>query len=293
MNKLLLAAILLCGLGIPVWSALPAASVTEAKAKAKETDADYVVLAYGKDWDKVGTRFKKTVWDKPGTFEKLESKTLVTGIEILENPTKEEEEKQKSEQKAFGQGVKSLPQIYLFDKTGFCYASFYGEELPRSMEKLSAKLQASQSLRKKRDALVARSEKASSGKEKARLLGQAGEIKGISRPKSLVDQIKKVDPKDESGYQKRFSFNIFDYHKYLKEPKEEALKAFTEVVNSPAYTPEQKQLVLGLQSTYLRKNKGTEKELQDTFRKMRSLDPNSLMGKAAVNAMKAYGKKEK
>lgn len=272
----------------PIHSAEQVPAFPDAKQKAKETGTDFIVCAYGKSWDTVGQKFKKQTWDIPATFTLLEPKTLITTIDVLDSPTKEEEENQKKINNGFNESLRSLPQVFLFDSAGHCYATLYGDELPKTSGTLAKELQKLQNLRKKRDAYIEQSKKAPSAKEKGRLLGLAGDIPGLSRPKSLLEELKKADPKDESGYQKRFTFNIYDYHKYLKEPKETALKAFNEVVSSPAYSAQQKQLVLGLQSTYLRKNKASQKEIEDTLKKMRNLAPDSLQGKAAVNAAKAY-----
>lgn len=265
-------------------------TVAEAKQKARETNEDYIVLAYGKDWEYLSTEYKKRVWDNPVSFEKLDGKTLVCSVTFAENPTQEEAQQENERNKEFGQGVTCFPQVYLFDKTGFCYATLYGSQLPKRADQLALKLESLQKARKKRDALIARSAEAGNGKEKAKLLGQAGEIPSLHRPGNILEELKKADPEDESGYQKRFTFNAYEFHKYFNVPKDEAMKAFKEAIASPAYTPEQKQMILGVQSTVLRRNNGTNKELRDTFQKMYSLAPNSPMGKAAKNAMKAYVK---
>lgn len=277
-------------LSFAAYSAETAPSFAEARKKASETKSDFIICAYGEDWDTVGMRFKKQVWDVPSTFSLIDAGTVISTVNILDSPSKEEAEKQKEKNKGFGEGLKSLPQIYLFDSSGHCYATLYGNELPKTSDKLAKELQELQSERKKRDSYIEQSGKASSAKEKARLLGMAGEIPGLNRPKFILDEIKKIDAKDESGYIKRFTFNIFSYQKYLKEPKDTALKAFDEVLSSPAYTAYQKQQILGLQSTYLRRNKGSQEEIKNTLKKMRDLDPNSLQGKAAVNAAKTYVK---
>lgn len=265
----------------------------DARKKAAASNADFIVCAYGDGWEKLSSQFKEKVWDNEKSFSSLESQTILTTIRILENPTKEQEEDLKKIQGDFKESIHSLPQIYLFDKTGFCYAKLRGTEVSKNPSKLVSEIKELQNKRKKRDDLIARSSQAASKKDKGRFLGQAYEIPDLNRPKSVLAELKKVDPEDESGYQKRFSFNIYDYHKYLDEPKEKAMQAFKDALNSSAYTNQQKQSILGVQSTYQRKHNAPQSELGETFRKMNALDPHSINGKAATNAAKSYINKEK
>lgn len=264
-------------------------SVSDARKKAKETKADYVVLAYGGDWDKFGKMFKERLWANPELLSQLTPSTLATEMTWPENPTKEEQEKRKELIKDFGENPRSLPAIFFFDQEGFCYASLTGAQMSKKPAELAKQLKDTQKLREKRDAMLSQASTLS-GAEKAKILGLSGEIPGLNRQKNLVDELKKCDPDDKSGYQKRFTFDPWKYHKLLEGPLEDGAKELDAMVADPAYTAEQKQIILGIKSTLQRKNKADKAQIKATFEKMKALDPNSVFGKSADKAIQEYAK---
>ncbi len=273
----------------PCHAAVPAETVVKAKEQAKSSKADYVVLAVGGEWDKFSTRFKKSVWSQPESIAGLAPDTLVTEIVLPQNPSKEEAEAMQTQNKALNSHPQCLPSVMIFDQTGFCYAVFGGDTLAKSPPALSRQMQAAQKLREKRDQMIAKAETLN-GVAKATLLGKAGEIEGLNRPDSLLKAIKDCDPEDESGYQKRFTFQPWPLHQYIKENAEEGLKVMDKMLSDPAYTTEQKQMILAVRGTVLRNNKGSKEDIRANFKKMKDLDPKSMLGKAAANAMEIYGK---
>lgn len=276
-------------LSSPLFAVETAPTVTDAMAKAKEIKSDYLVFVYGGDWDGFGKSYKERVWAKPETLSLAQPNTIVTEYTYPEHPTEAEKEARKQLQKDFGQGTSSVPSLYFFDKNQFCYATLHGDKMDKNPLLLAKRIKEAQDLRNKRDEYLAQAEKLS-GVEKAKLLGTAYDIQGLNRPKEAVDELKKCDPDDASGYQKRFTFDPWKYHSVFEKPLAEGLKELDAVVADPAYTAEQKQTILGIKSTYLRRNKADKNQIREVFVKMKSLDPNSVFGKAAEKGLELYAK---
>lgn len=282
----LLAALLLSS---PLIAVETAPTVSEAKVKAKEIKSDYLVFVYGGDWDRFGKSYKERVWAKPETLSLAQPNTIVTEYTYPEHPTEQEKEARKQLQKDFGQGTASLPSLYFFDKNQFCYATLHGDKMDKNPLLLAKRIQKTQNLRKKRDEYLTQAEKLS-GLEKAKLIGAAYDIEELNRPQEVVNELKKCDPEDASGYQKRFTFDPWKYHSVFEKPLAEGLKELDAVVADPAYTAEQKQAILGIKSTYLRRNKADKNEIREVFIKMKALDPKSIFGKAAEKGIELYAK---
>ncbi|MEG1508198.1 MAG: hypothetical protein RR138_03140 [Akkermansia sp.] len=276
-----------------VAGALQAATVVnspqEAKKQAKEKQADCIVMVYGGDWDRLGQNYKKKCWDMPSVQNGIDAATFTSTLTFDQTTDKAKRAEVDKRIKEMAINTSSLPTISFFDKTGFEYCVLFGDTLPKNANALLTRIKQVQALRQKRDELITKSQ-GLNGIEKAKALGSAGDIGGIKRAPSLVEELKKCDPKDESGYVKRFTFEIWPLHQYLDKPKDEALKAIDAELASKSLTASQKQKIYGLRSTILRRNKASNEELKDNFKKMHDLDPDSVDGKAAVKAMKLYVK---
>lgn len=260
-------------------------SPAEAAQKSKSAKADLIVMAYGGEWDRIGKAYFNKCW-KPA-IKMIDPGTFVSTAEFPENPDKATKEKLEKEYKGLSMDFGSLPALFLFDGEGFCYASLWGQKLPKSPSSLAALIADLQAKKKKCNELVAQG-RAAKGVEKAKLLGMAAEVQGINRNPQLVKDITAADPKDESGYVKKLTFSIWPLHECFDKPKEEALALLDKELASPHLSAEQKQTIYGVRGTVLRRNKATPQELKENYEKMYSLDPQSLLGKAAIKAMKAY-----
>lgn len=264
-------------------------SITTIKEKAKAQKTDYAIYAYGGDWDHMGTEMKKTLWDQDEIFARA-SKNILAGVVIVPEGLDKEQRKAHNEKyKDFKEGITSLPCLYLLDQNGFCYFKAFGSAIPKTTEQLASLIRQKQDLRQQRDALIDQAQKAQ-GIAKAECFGKAAAIGGINHPKSYVDEIKKNDPKDTTGYVRRFNFSAWNLQNKvnIKQPTEDSLKLIDEMVKDKAYTPQQKQEMLGLKSTIQRKLKKNKSEIKATFEQMKALDPSSVWGKSVPYAIKAY-----
>lgn len=276
---------LACSAGLH--AATVADSVEDAKKRAKESRSDCIVMVYGGDWDRVGKAFHDKCWK--AVVPQIDPKAFVSTRLLPQVSSKEAEQEDNQKAKAFGADVPSVPSVFLFDADGFCYASLSGDLLPSTPTPLLTRIAQLQRLRASRDELIQKSQSLK-GPEKAKMLGRAGEINGLNRPPDLLKEIQKCDPEDKAGYAQRYTFEIWKLHENLDKPKEEAIAALDAALKSPALTAQQKQKIYGLRGTILRKNKASDSELKENYGKMRALDPQSIEGKAALQAQKAYTK---
>lgn len=267
----------------------------EAVAKGKETGEGYVVLVYGKDWDRFSSAYKKRVWDQKETFAQLNPKTAVCEIYLTENPTKEEEEAEKKRKEGFKERINSIPSVYMFNAKGECYMSMYGkDQLPNGAKELAEKMGKYQKLGKKRDEILAEAAK-EEGVKKAGLLAKSAEVPEIRHNTGwLVGEIKKADPEDKGNYAKSIGFSAWGLHKYFDTKKYEykdALAAIDGMLKEPYYTPIQKQEIMGVRGALLRRNKASKETLKKNYLAMKKLDPTSLYAKVADKAIEEYVKK--
>ncbi len=266
-------------------------SPVEARHKAMADKVDCLVLVYGKDWDRVGAAFRERIWNQASVQKVMGEKTLSAVLEVPQNLSQEEGDKfEKDVRKKVGANVRSMPGIAFFDGKGFCYATLSGSDLPKDSAGLATKIRQTMELRSKRDALLEEASR-KEGAEQARLLCSAGEVRGINRDPEILKELKKCDPEDKSGYLGRYTFNVFDLQPKLKGvSKEDGLKILDEALKTPRLTAEQKQKIYGLRGSFLRWQKASAAEQKENYKLMHDLAPNSLYGKAAINASKAFAK---
>ena len=119
---------------------------------------------------------------------------------------------------------------------------------------------------------------AASGVERARLIAQACEFKGIERPAGYRDMVRNADPNDESGMVKRLNFDPWGFvQKYcgkksdggLELPADETVRIMEEHLKDPAYTPEQKQAFYAVIIGVTRRGGGGGKRCRLLLRRLR------------------------
>lgn len=268
-------------------------SFPEAQKKAKETQADFIVLLYGKDWDRFSNAYREKIWNNPTTFAHLEPNTIVCDIYYSTSHEGEEKKKDDKRNEGFKESIESYPSVYMFRADGTCYAILRGKEhLPMSAPALSKKMAQLQHLSREYEKLIALAEKAE-GSEKAKLLGKAAELSPLKINKGkLLEEIKKADPEDSSGYTRRLSFSIWDLNQYLKEetPFEDAMKELDKMLTDPAYTTLQKQQIYLARGRVIKLKTDNKTDLINNYKMMEKLNPSSLYGKAAQQALELYCK---
>lgn len=279
-----------------------AGSFSKGKESALKSKKDCLVFNYG-DWDKLSTKMYEKNWKATTHLNKyLEPNTVIADVKVFQFPTKAQ---QREIERKGSDTMLSLekadrfflvpcqPSVIFIDKTSFPYAILEGVELPEDPEQFAKAVAEIQSKRAQRDQILEAAMKLK-GKERAAMIMNASEVPGIKPDNArFAELVKACDPEDELGYYRRFTFDIFELHTVLNEKKEDGLKLLDEELYKPGLSKEQQQMVLGLRGKILRVNlKGGDEammeELRANFQRMMDLDPDSVMGKSAKNALRVY-----
>lgn len=256
------------------------------------TDDGYAIVTYADGWDKYSKKTAEMMMDDPAVTKALGNAVVMT-LPVPNVTSKEEHEANKTR---FGNMDLSFPNVYpaiiLYDKTGRRLTDIcipYSER--KNPADIATKVSTAMTAARKQARLLSDAEKAQ-GVEKARLLGQASTIPGINRPNKVADMIKKVDPKDESGMQRIASLNLFATAIESAKTKdwEADLATMKELMENPLLTTEQKQQACCISIGLLRRHGGLARkaELKQMIAKLRSLDPNSLLGQSADDAERMW-----
>lgn len=147
--------------------------------------------------------------------------------------------------------------------------------------------------RKRRDDLWAKA-RAAAGPERAKLLGAGLDLMPLDRAverKDIIDDIRKSDAKDSSGYLLKYTFDASAYHegrvdKLIAEKKVgELLAGIDRDLANPRLTVRQKQVLLTGKFQALR---GTDRlaPALDVLRRIVAMDPRNDMGRGAANYLK-------
>ncbi|MCX7007518.1 MAG: hypothetical protein NTY53_09780 [Kiritimatiellaeota bacterium] len=179
----------------------------EASAKAKAANRDLFVFVGGSDWSAAARAYKVNVIASPQLAPVLGGEFLWLEIDHPELPTDAQKETAKANRN-FNVTIHNYPGVVLLDSEGRCYLKL---EAPKG--ELAAAVKVARALKARRDAELALADK-STGLERARHLGAALDLLGPtclqngkqSHCKQL-DELKKLDPSDTLGTQRRLTFN--------------------------------------------------------------------------------------
>ena len=248
---------------LPVYAVQQAETYAESQAIVQ--DDGYIIFAYAEDWD----TFSKQVCDK---LMESELVTAAAGNAVFMRapiPNFLTPERTQADKERFGPlqvgDAPSYPAVLMLTKEGRLYSiisgSFMRKAAPKKVSKMIAERLAAF---KKQKALLIEAEHAT-GVEQARLLGQAFEIPDLLFPVprgKMIDRIRKLDPKDESGYARRlrdpFDFvgEIVGIEKNKDRGWEEALAQVEKYLADPVYTPAHKMALHALATGLLRRHGG-------------------------------------
>ena len=184
-------------------------------------------------------------------------------------------------------------------KDGYLYGRVQGTLLNRgTVDEIAAEVKAKLEAKRKQAEIMKQAD-AASGVERARLIAQACEFKGIERPNNAVDMVRAADPSDSSGMVKRLTFDPWAFaQKYcgkksdggLELPADETVRIMQDHLKDPAYTNEQKQVFHAVIIGTLRREKGAAAatQLRNNIMEMKRLDPNSNLGVTADQTIKIW-----
>lgn len=272
-------------------AAEPFLDYPEAAAAAKAKGADIVLLA---DWPgrapdsaavrralgstEVRTPFgDRVVW---GVFEYTET-TVVDGKKPAKGTTPD-----------FTPW--NLPAVEVIDPDGRLFAAAEGVRAD-TVRSVMASVPALLETRRKRDELWTKA-RAAKGVERANLFGAGLDLMPEPQAgarKDIVEEIRKADPKDASGYLFKYTFDASAFHektvdKLLGEKKaDEVLALVDEKMRNPRLTTRQRQVLLtGRFQTML--NLKRIPDALATLRRITALDSRNDMGRGAEQYLKYY-----
>lgn len=260
-------------------------------AKAQERAAgkrDYLVLCYG-EWDKFSNGIYKNIWRSANELNKhMEGGTVITEAVYMQSPTDADKKRMQKQNEGFKDLPRCLPSVYMYDADGFLYAVLAGGELPGGPDQFAQALAEVQKKRIERDELIKKG-KSARDEERANFFRQAGDIQGIRISPKLLALAKEYFPGNKYGLIDRFSFDIFNLHHIYEKPLEEGIKEIDKYVNNDkTYSQEQRQTVLGLKASFLRKKGGKDEDIKACYEQMVKINPETFMGKAGKGALDSY-----
>lgn len=215
------------------------------QAKTMVTEDGYILFIYGKGWDKKGDAQCRKLMADPA-IQKAAGKAVMILAPLLQFP----DDAGKAEMKAVAGDLVypaasakiSYPAIVMYSKTNRRYAFICGPDVVKNdVKAIAARMEKHLKALHSQDALLAKAEGAQGG-EKAKLLFEASHVTDAEPIDKIINEIKKADPKDESGYVAAQDY----YNGFQKDPDAAAtldtiLARLDKVIADPRYTDEQKQ----------------------------------------------------
>lgn len=310
--------LLLCGsaatvlLPGPVFSAQRAANYEQAAALSPKDG--YIAFAYAEGWDKFSKKLCLKLMNDPAILQAA-GNTVLIPMPVYESPSKEQKEGLEAHMGKLGvKEAESYPAIFMFGPKGRHYATLCGPDVIHAKpNELAAEMRKRIAALKEQNELLDKA-KSAQGVEKAKLLGAATQIKGVSVPGDTIKQIKAADPKDESGFVRRLEFKPWGYTENLLERKLDSktlqelegqpnkaaiqrrlemqmiLKELDDKLADSAYTNEQKQVFCANAiGTIHRKGDVTDSaKIKHYASIMEKLAPDTTLGKSAPIVTRAW-----
>lgn len=284
---------------------LPCGAVQTAEnyeaSKAYVQDDGYILFAYAEDWD----TFSERICSKLMASEAVKKAANQAVFMRVPIPNVLTEERKAADKERFGPlqvaDAPDYPAILMLDKNGRHYSTITGPFMHKVSSKKVAEMITKRMAAQKEQAALMEKAKNAKGVEKARLLGEATLIPDINPPEKrgqIINQIKKLDPKDESGYIRKlrdpmdFVGEIVGIEKSKDADKgwEVALKKVKEYLKDPIYAPNQQQALHALAIGLLHRHGGPRAaaEMRSHAKAMEILDANSYLGKSATLAEREW-----
>lgn len=186
----------------------------------------------------------------------------------------------------------SIPGINVYTKEGRVLASlsipFKERKKPAVLAKRIAELKKAHARQSK---LMAQAEQAS-GPEKARLLGEAAFVNGVSRPDNVQKMIQQADPDNKSGMVQVISLNLPHYAIGTAGTKDwqKSLADVKDLMKNPLFNKEQQQQLCCIAIGLLRRHGGMQhkEEMKKMIARLREIDPDSILGQSAIDAERMW-----
>ena len=271
-------------------------------AKDLVQEDGYILFAYAEDWD----TYSKRVCEKLMAADEVVQAAGNAVFMRVPIPNYMTQERKEADKERFGPlqvpDAPNYPALLLLTKNGRHYSTITGPFMRKAQPKMVADM-----IRERLNGLKKQTElleraKSAQGVEKARLLGEAAQIPDVSpteRIGNILNQIKKLDPNDESGYVHKlhdpwsFMGEVVGIEKSKDPGKgwQAALKKVEEYLEDPGYTPEQQQVLHALAVGLLHRHGSVNdaEALRRHARAVRALVPDNYLGKSGPIAEREWG----
>ena len=273
--------------------AAPVADFATALEQATSSKAPIAVFLHGSDWNKSGETLLKA-WNDPRFSDIAGKDLLMVSIDRKENPSEVEKTAAKRNE-ACQPPYRSLPAVALYDSDGRLVATRSGIAEIKDSGGLPATVKSMRAALTDRDSLWKRAS-SSAGVQRASLYGA-----GLDRmnqglgPKNLyqpvLDEIRKADPNDQSGYIGKYSFNrdallsmVMD--KAKKNEQAAAEQELDKWLRNPRLSPRQIQELQATRFALYQRWPEKKSQARNALEAMRKADPKSELGLAAASYLK-------
>ncbi|MEI7910103.1 MAG: hypothetical protein WCK77_10740 [Verrucomicrobiota bacterium] len=265
------------------------ADFTAALGLAKASKANIAVFVHGSDWNRPGEAAAK-VWNNPRFLSALGAGVLLLDMDRKENPTAADAALAKLNEPGNPQ-LRSIPAIALYDCGGRLVGSYAGTaEIDAAGGLLSATKKLAVTCRERDQVWQIAS--GSSGVMKAARLGQGLDGMNIGLGpkdvyKPVLEDIRKADPEDKSGYIGKYTFSSdalvgLAIDKAEHKQFEEADKEFAKWDANPRLSPRQRQELQAARFALYQRWPAKKQDCKPLLKKMRDIDPKSELGRAAA-----------
>lgn len=288
---------------------LPCAAVQTAEnyETAKEiVQADgYIIFAYAEDWD----TFSKRVCDKLMLAEPVQKAAGQAVFMRAPIPNVLTDERKEADKARFGPlqvaDAPDYPAILMLDSQGRHYSTITAPYLhkpvtKKTIDKVAELIMERRSNQRRQADLLQRAEQAK-GVEKARLIAAAAQIPGINpvdKIGKIINQVKQLDPKDESGAVRQlrdpmdFVGEIVGIERSKDPDKgwQAALAKVNEYLNDPIYSKAQQQALHALAVGLLHRHGGPRsvEEMRRHTRAVAELVPDNYLAQSAALAEREW-----
>lgn len=301
MKKALYIALLAAGLLAPLPLTAAQQYATQDEAAQKPTADGYILVVYGKGWDRFSEDLCKKVIAAPEISEAAGDAALIL-TPFYQYATPEEKSAQRQVWGALAEpaahSMETYPSLLMYDKEGFLYGRVQGPVLLRgTMAEIAAEVKTKLAAKHQQEEIMKRAD-AASGVERARLIAEAWAIPGIEPPNNYRNLVKAADPNDESGMVRRLHFDGWALaQKYcgkasdggLELGDEPTIAKMKELLKDDAYTNEQKQVFYAIIIGVLNRGGGNALQIKGHANEIKRLNPESNLGVTADQVIKLWG----
>ena len=272
------------------------------QAQAVLQDDGYILFAFAEDWDSNSVKVSRALMNS----DKVKQAAGHAVFMEVPVPNVLTDKRKEVDKIRFGKlqvpDATDYPAILMLTKDGRHYATICGPIMRSSKSSEIAKLISdAMAAMHKQEKLLAQASSAK-GVEKARLLGEAASLPGINPPDTLrrvIDQIRKLDPKNETGYARKLitpydlSNEIFSIETSKDAGKgwQAALAQAEIFLKDPVYSNEQKQALYAISIGILRRHVGARAaaKIREYAQAMEALNPDNYLGRSAKVVARDWG----